>query len=96
MTHSTISLTYFHLASILALSINITKNYKFRPLINFYIEAAKQGPALGVIPVFKPDHPYFNILFVFYHFILYFFIEFVYLISRSSPFYPPSYIVIDF
>lgn len=70
MTHSTISLTYFHRASILALSIKITRNYKFLPLKNFYTDAARQGPALGVIPVFKPDHPYFNILFVFYHFIL--------------------------
>jgi hypothetical protein len=52
----------------LELSIKITKNYKFLPLNNFYTEAAKQGPALGVIPVFIPDHPYFNILFVFYQF----------------------------
>ncbi len=68
MTQSTIYFTSFQRASILALSISITRNYKFLPLRNFSTEAAKQGPALGVIPVFMPDQPYFNILFVFSHF----------------------------
>lgn len=72
ITQSTIYLTSFHRASILALSIRTTKNYKLRPFRNFSTEAAKHGPAFGVIPVFMPDHPYLNILFVFYHLSTYF------------------------
>lgn len=68
MTQSTIYFTSFQRASMLALSISITRNYKFLPLRNFSTEAAKQGPALGVIPVFTPDQPYLSILFVFSHF----------------------------
>lgn len=67
MTQLTIYLTYFHRDYMLTLSIKMTRNYKFLPFMYFSIEAAKQGPALGVIPVFIPDHPYFSILFVFYH-----------------------------
>lgn len=68
ITHSTIYLTYFHRWSILALSSKITKNSRFRPFKNFYTEAAKHGPAFGVIPVFRPDQPYLSILLVFSHF----------------------------
>ena len=67
-TQSTIFFTSFQRSSILFEHIKITKNYKFLPLINLHTEAAKQGPALGVIPVFIPDHPCFSILFVFSHF----------------------------
>lgn len=47
-----------------------TKNYLLSSLMYFMIEAAKQGPALGVIPVFNPDQPFQSILFVFSHLII--------------------------
>ena len=67
ITHYTIYFTSVQRAYILFDAIKITKNYKLRPLTNFLIEAAKHGPAFGVIPVLMPDQPSFNILFVFYH-----------------------------
>ena len=32
-----------------------------------FIQAAKQGPALSVIPVFMPQNPFYNNLLVFFH-----------------------------
>ena len=45
---------------------NITKYYLYLPLTVFITEAARHGPALGVIPVLIPDQPFHSILFVFY------------------------------
>ena len=67
MTHSTTSLASLHLTSIFLLLISTTKNYKSRPFKCLWVDAARQGPAFGVIPVFIPDQPSFSILFVFYH-----------------------------
>lgn len=69
MIQSTNSRAYFHLAYIVSLLIKITKNSYYRPAIEREVDAAKHGPAFGVIPVFIPDQPYQSILFVFYHFI---------------------------
>lgn len=69
MIQSTSSRTYFHLAYIESLFIRITRNSYYRPAIEREVDAAKHGPALGVIPVFIPDQPSQSILLVFYHFI---------------------------
>lgn len=61
-------LAYYHRAYIESLLSNTTKNYNYFPAIFFFTDAAKHGPALGVIPVLIPLHPYFNNLFVFSHF----------------------------
>lgn len=66
MAQSTKLATYFHLAYILSLFNKIAKNPYYLPPKLLKNEAAKQGPAFGVIPVFMPDQPYPSILFVFY------------------------------
>ena len=54
---STKSRTYFQRASMLSLANKITKNSYLFPYKILHCEAARQGPALGVIPVFIPLHP---------------------------------------
>ena len=69
MIQSTNSRTYLHLAYMESLFIRITKNSYYLPAIEREVDAAKHGPALGVMPVFIPDQPCQSILLVFYHFI---------------------------
>ena len=65
MAQSTKSRTSFHLASMLSLDSSTTRNsYRF-PYRVLAREAARQGPALGVIPVLIPLHPSPSILLVF-------------------------------
>lgn len=50
----------------LSLCSSTTRNSYSRPPSVIATDAARQGPALGVTPVFIPLHPEPSILFVFY------------------------------
>jgi hypothetical protein len=51
----------------LSLCSSTTSNSYYLPQRFIVTEAARQGPAEGVTPVFIPLHPTPSILFVFYH-----------------------------
>lgn len=51
----------------LSLCSSTTRNSYYLPERFIVTEAARQGPAEGVTPVFIPLHPAPSILFVFYH-----------------------------
>ena len=63
IVHSTSLGTSIHLDSILLEFKMTTANLK----PSFLIVAERQGPAVGVIPVFKPEYPCSRSLFVFSH-----------------------------
>lgn len=67
MAHSTSSRASPHLAYMLSLPNSTTSISCLFPSRVRAREAARQGPALGVIPVLMPLHPSPNILLVFYH-----------------------------
>lgn len=67
MAHSTSYRTSFQRASMLSLPNKIATNSYLFPYNVRHKEAAKHGPALGVIPVFIPLQPSPSILLVFYH-----------------------------
>jgi hypothetical protein len=61
-------LAYFQRASMLIEFISTTTKQYYTPAMVLVRQAARQGPALGVIPVFMPDQPYHSSLLVFYHY----------------------------
>lgn len=67
MAQSTNSFASFHRAYMLSLASKITRNSYLFPSRVRQREAARQGPAFGVIPVFIPLHPSPSMRFVFYH-----------------------------